>query len=120
MPIQSIIRKAITDHLVNHVNVGNDKRCRIDILCEQAEQEILEWINSEKSILNWIKEYINSKIEYANDCSKHYPIIDYGSDSRMSDEQISGYYHGMSSWLHVILYQIRYIEEELKTKPQTP
>jgi hypothetical protein len=42
MPIQSIIRKAITDHLVNHVNVGDDKRCRIDILCEQAEREILE------------------------------------------------------------------------------
>ena len=42
MPIQSIIRKAITDHLVNHVNVVDDKRCRIDILCEQAEQEILE------------------------------------------------------------------------------
>lgn len=42
MPIQSIIRKAITDHLVNHVNVGNDKRCRIDILCEQAEKEIMK------------------------------------------------------------------------------
>jgi hypothetical protein len=42
MPIQSIIRKAITDHLVNHVNVGDDKRCRIDILCEQAEQQIME------------------------------------------------------------------------------
>jgi hypothetical protein len=42
MPIQSIIRKAITDHLVNHVNVGNDKRCRIDILCEQAEKDIMK------------------------------------------------------------------------------
>jgi CRISPR/Cas system-associated protein Cas10 (large subunit of type III CRISPR-Cas system) len=42
MPIQSIIRKAITDHLVNHVNVGDDKRCRIDILCEQAEREIMK------------------------------------------------------------------------------
>jgi|LakMenEpi03Aug12_release.lakeMendotaPanAssembly.Ray.scaffolds.fasta_scaffold1811923_2 hypothetical protein len=42
MPIQSIIRKAITDHLVNHVNVGDDKRCRIDILCEQAEKEIMK------------------------------------------------------------------------------
>jgi hypothetical protein len=42
MPIQSIIRKAITDHLVNHVNVGDDKRCRIDILCEQAENEIMK------------------------------------------------------------------------------
>ena len=42
MPIQSKIRKAITDHLVNHVNVGDDKRCRIDILCEQAEKEIMK------------------------------------------------------------------------------
>lgn len=42
MPIQQIIRKAITDHLVNHVNVGDDKRCRIDILCEQAEREIMK------------------------------------------------------------------------------
>jgi hypothetical protein len=42
MPIQSIIRKAITDQIVNHVNVGDDKRCRIDILCEQAENEIMK------------------------------------------------------------------------------
>lgn len=46
MPIQQIIRKAITDHLVNHVNVGDDKRCRIDILCEQAEREIMKEIQT--------------------------------------------------------------------------
>jgi hypothetical protein len=77
-------------------------------------------MSNEKQILEEIKKYIHSKIEYANDCSKHYPIIDYGSDSIMSDEQISGYYHGMLTWLHVILYLISDIEEELKTKPQTP
>lgn len=55
-PIQSIIRKAITDHLVNHVNVGDDKRCRIDILCEQAEQEIMNELPYTNGLLNLFNE----------------------------------------------------------------
>lgn len=39
--IEKIIRKAITRHLVQHVQMPNDTRDRIDILLDEASTEIL-------------------------------------------------------------------------------
>lgn len=41
--IQSVIRTAINRHLVQHVNVDkNDTRCRVDLLIEEAADEIMK------------------------------------------------------------------------------
>lgn len=40
--IEVLIKKAITRHLVRHVQVPGDNRCRIDILAEEAAKEIYE------------------------------------------------------------------------------
>lgn len=39
--IEKAIRKALNRHLVQHVQVLSDTRCRIDILTEEATNEIL-------------------------------------------------------------------------------
>ena len=40
--VESEIRKAITRHLVIHVQTPGDQRCRIDILVEEAAKNILK------------------------------------------------------------------------------
>lgn len=46
--IEKEIRKAITRHLVQHVQLVNDDRCRITILVEEASTAILKLIETSK------------------------------------------------------------------------
>ena len=48
--IDAIIKKEINDHLVRHVPVLPDKRCRIDILCERAAQSIVKIFTPEEKL----------------------------------------------------------------------
>lgn len=42
--IEKVIRKSINDHLVRHVQIpADDKRCRVDILVDEATQAILKY-----------------------------------------------------------------------------
>lgn len=48
--IEKAIKKAITDHLVTHVQVEKgDRRDRIDILAEEAAKEILKLLAKNES-----------------------------------------------------------------------
>lgn len=42
--IENAIRKSLNRHLVQHVNVLPDKRCRVDIMVEEATNEILKLV----------------------------------------------------------------------------
>lgn len=46
--IEIEIRRAINRHLVQHVQVINDTRDRIDILVDEASEQIMKIIENEK------------------------------------------------------------------------
>jgi hypothetical protein len=42
--IENEIRKAVNRHLIKHVPVLPDKRCRVEIMIEEATKEILKLV----------------------------------------------------------------------------
>lgn len=51
--LENAIRKSLNRHLVQHVNVLPDKRCRVDIMVEEATNEILKLVVQADAI-SWV------------------------------------------------------------------
>jgi|GEM_PF-2280752 len=47
--IKKAIRVSIIRHLVKHVPIANDKRCRVDIMIDELTNEIIKITDGNKS-----------------------------------------------------------------------
>lgn len=60
--IESIIKKAISEHLIQHKHV-NDARCRIDILADEASNEIIAtFMIRPRPVTDEERSFVNKKL----------------------------------------------------------